>query len=279
MNKIILIFCALFTGVLLAATPSEIVVKLNLSQQEYVAGESIRGIVDIANSSSETIDVGHKGSEDRVFVELFRRSDMKQFDKLSKHAFVAPFAIGNNEGKRLEVRIGDHFMLTEETRYLARVVLVHRGMRFESAMKMFLVVPGLACGRALQLFKNKPGLKRDFELVHWGRDQMEHLFLKVCDKDEKGTELRRWTTADLGVIIRVTPPKVSILPSGEVVTLHRATQDAFIRSVFWSLPDAFEFQEHEQMLDPDVAGAERVKALYRDSGGVAPVKKAWWKFW
>ena len=33
------------------------------------------------------------------------------------------------------------------------------------------------------------------------------------------------------------------------------------------------------MLDPDVAGAERVKELYKESGGVEPVKKAWWKFW
>ena len=64
-----------------------------------------------------------------------------------------------------------------------------------------------------------------------------------------------------------------------MITLHRATQDAFIRTVFWSLPDAFEFQEHEQMIDPDVAGAERVKELYRESGGVEPARKAWWKFW
>ena len=82
-----------------------------------------------------------------------------------------------------------------------------------------------------------------------------------------------------GTVIRVTPPKVSVLPSGEVITLHRATQDAFIRTVFWSLPEVFEFQEHEQMLDPDVAGTARVKELYQESGGVAPVKKAWWKFW
>jgi hypothetical protein len=29
----------------------------------------------------------------------------------------------------------------------------------------------------------------------------------------------------------------------------------------------------------DVAGAARVKELYKESGGVEPVKKAWWKFW
>ena len=72
---------------------------------------------------------------------------------------------------------------------------------------------------------------------------------------------------------------MSVLPSGEVITLHRATQDAFIRTVFWSLPEAFEFQEHEEMLDPDVAGTARVKELYEESGGEAPVKTSWWKYW
>ena len=74
-------------------------------------------------------------------------------------------------------------------------------------------------------------------------------------------------------------PAQLVLPSGEVMTLHRTTQDAFIRTEFWSLPDVFEFNLHELMLDPDVAGAERVKELYKEAGGVEPVKKAWWKFW
>ena len=259
-----------------AALPSEITVKLRMNHAEYVTGERIRCVVDVANASADIIDVGSKGSEDRLIIELYRASDSKRYDKLSRHAFVKPFTLHTGEGQRLEACLGDHFRMDESTRYLARAVLVHGGVRFESAVKAFLVVPGLACGNALQMFKNRPGLKREFEMVHWGREQVEHLFLKVKDS---GTSNRRWTTADLGTIVRVTSPKVSVLPSGEVITLHRATQDAFIRTVFWSLPDVFEFQEHEQMLDPDVAGTVRVKELYQDSGGVAPVKKAWWKFW
>ena len=259
-----------------AASPSEITVKLKMNYSEYVTGERIRCVVDVANASADIVDVGSKGADDRLLVELYRASDNKRYDKMSKHAFVAPFTLHSGEGQRLEACLGDHFRMDEATRYLARAVLVHGGMRFESAVKSFTVVPGLNCGGALQMFKNRPNLKREFELVHWGRNQAEHIFLKVKDT---GSSNRRWTTADLGTVIRVTEPKVSVLPSGEVITLHRATQDAFIRTVFWSLPEAFEFQEHEQMLDPDVAATVRVKELYEDSGGVAPVKKAWWKFW
>ena len=259
-----------------AALPSEITVKLSMKNAEYVTGERMRCIVDVANASADIIDVGSKGSEDRLILELYRASDNRRYDKLSRHPFVKPFTLHSGEGQRMEACLGDHFQMTEETRYLARAVLVHGGMRFESALKSFLVVPGLNCGGALQMFKNRPGIKREFELVHWGRNQTEHLFLKARDT---GAANRRWTTADLGTVIRVTEPKISVLPSGEVITLHRATQDAFIRTVFWSLPEAFEFQEHEQMIDPDVAGTARVRELYQDSGGVEPVKKAWWKFW
>ena len=259
-----------------AALPSEITVKLTMKHSEYVTGEWMRCIVDVANASADIIDVGSKGADDRLLIELYRASDNKRYDKLSRHQFVKPFTLHSGEGQKMEACLGDHFQMTEETHYLARAVLVHGGMRFESTFRAFLVVPGLNCGGALQMFKNRPGIKREFELVHWGRNQTEHLFLKVRDT---GTANRRWTTADLGTVIRVTEPKVSVLPSGEVITLHRATQDAFIRTVFWSLPEAFEFQEHEQMIDPDVAGTARVKELYQDSGGVEPVKKAWWKFW
>ena len=155
-------------------------------------------------------------------------------------------------------------------------MLIHGGMRFESPLRTFDVVPGMKCGGALQMFEGHDGLKRQFELVHWSRNRIMHLFLKARDV---GDSHRRWETADLGPFLRVTRPKVSVLPTGEVITLHRATQDSFIRTEFWSLPSAFEFHTHEVMMDPEIAGAERVKEIYRESGGVEAVKKAWWKFW
>ena len=99
------------------------------------------------------------------------------------------------------------------TRYFARAVLIHGGMRFESPLRTFDVVPGMKCGGALQMFEGHDGLKRTFELVHWSRNRIEHLFLKARDH---GTSNRRWATADLGPLLRVTPPKVSVMRTGEV---------------------------------------------------------------
>ena len=256
------------------AAPTEIAVKLVPDRREYIVGERIRAVVDVANSSADSIDVGKPGSADILRLELYRASDLASRNRVGSKPFVAPFLLHSSEGQKLETFIGDHFALNEPMRYLARAVLVHDGARFESSLVSFDVVPGMRVGGAMQMFSNKPGLKRVFELAYWSRGQREHLFFKA--RDEGG---RIWRTTDLGVLLRITEPKISVMPNGEVVVLHRATQDQFMRSVFWSLPEALDFRKQEPMVDPDIAGSQRMRDLYMESGGVTPVKKAWWKFW
>lgn len=274
----ILLFLAVFglSPGIAAEKLSELTVKLELQKGDYIEGERIKATVDVANASPDPIDARGPDAPDRLIFELYRASDRYQFEKTSDKPCVEPFALLSGEGQILDVYLAEHFPIVESTRYFVRAVLIHKRMRYESSLKSFNVVPGLRCGGAVQMFANKEGLRREFTLVHWGRDQTEHIFLKAKDA---GLSTRAWTTTDLGPYLSITRPKVSVLPSGEVITLHRATQDAFFRTEFWSLPDVFEFNTHEIMLDPDVAGAARVKELYKESGGVEPVKKAWWKFW
>ena len=266
-----LVFCA---AAFAAPSQSEISVKLIPHRREYVVGERIRAIVDIANSSAESIDVGKPGSADIFRIEVFRARDMASRERIGNKPLVAPFLLHSSEGQKLETFIGDHFPLHDPVRYLARAVLIHSGVRYESSLVSFDVVPGMTAGKAMQMFSNRPGLKRTFEIVYWMRGEREHIFLKASDEDG-----RVWRTTDLGGILRITEPKISVMRNGEVVVLHRATQNQFMRSVFWSLPDALDFRKQEPMVDPDVAGSERMRDLYMESGGVTPVKKSWWKFW
>ena len=269
-----ILFAALSVAALAAPPQSEISVKLVPERREYVVGERIRAVVDVANSSADSIDVGKPGSADILRIEVFRARDMASRDRVGNKPFVAPFMLHSSEGQKLETFIGDHFPLHDPVRYLARAVLIHAGSRYESSLVSFDVVPGMTVGKAMQMFKNSPGLKRTFEIVYWMRGRREHLFLKASD--EGG---RVWRTTDLGGLLRITEPKISVMPSGEVVVLHRATQNQFMRSVFWSLPNALDFRRQEPMVDPDVAGSERMRDLYMEAGGVTPVKKSWWKFW
>ena len=272
-----LVFC-LASLVLVASAFSdtaEIKVNLKLDGSDFVVGERIRGVVDIANPSPEKVSVGYANSEDRFFVEVFRASDMRQLEKTSRHPFVARFSIASSEGQKLETFLGDHYGLREPSRYLAKPVLVHNGVRYEGAMRAFDVVEGIRLSSATQLFANHKGLQREFSLVYWSRNHGERLFLKAQDS---GASSRCWETRDLGPILRIDRPSLSIQPSGEVVVLHRINQDQFIRSEFWSLPNELLFRVREAVRDPETAGTARVRELYKE-GGIKPKTNPWWKFW
>lgn len=257
------------------ATTSEIKVDLRLDGLDFVSGERIRGVVDIANSSPDRVSVGYSNSKDLFFIEVFRAGDRSPLTRLGKRPFVARFRVDSSEGQKLETFLGDHYALREPSRYLAKPVLVHNGTRYEGAIRAFDVVEGIRITGAMQMFANRKGLQRNFSLVYWSRDRAEHLFLRAQDA---GSSSRKWETRDLGPMLRIGNPTVSVLPGGEVVVLHRLNADQFVRNEFWSLPDAFEFRMRETVRDPETAGTARVRELYKE-GGVKPKDNPWWKFW
>ena len=277
MKKVVFLLAAFgFAGVLFAVPPlSEIAVDLKLDEISYVSGERVRGIVDVRNMSPDKVSVGYLNSEDRLLVEVFRAKGGEQLTRFTKTPITAGFRVDANEGQKLEVFLGDHYDLREERRYLARAVLVHGGMRYEGPLRSFDVVPGMSLTRAMQIFSNADGLSRQFDLVRWMRGDTENFFLKAHDL---GTSTRSWATFDLGSMMKITKPSVSIMPDGKVVVFHRFGPDHFVRSEFWSLPDALEFREHSLVRDPETAGQARVQELYKEKG-VPAKSNPWWKFW
>ena len=276
MKKTVFAALALGWATGLFAETVEISVDLKFDSVDYVSGERIRAVVDVANSSPETVSVGYPSSKDKLFVEVFNSGSMVQLDKIGKGAFVSRFSLDSNEGQKLETFLGDHYALRAVGKYLAKPVLVHGGMRYEGQLRAFTVVPGMKVGSALQMFKNAEGLRREFTLLSWSRRNTEHLFLAAQDE---GSVSRKWTTTDLGPLMRFKKPTLSVLGTGEVIVIHCCDRDRFRRSEFWSLPEALELHKSEFVRDPETAGSERVKELYKESGGVKPVARPWWKFW
>lgn len=276
-----------------AAPVSEITVNLKLDASDYVIGERVRAVLDIANYSPDVIGTGGKvrvwGGEgankvlkatydvnDKVFVEVYRSTDngLDQLSRISRHEFVASFAVETGEGQKLEVFLADHYALKEPNRYVAKPVFVHGGTRYEGLPRVFDMVEGVSVVGASQLFQSRKNLQRDFSVVYWPRANGEHLFLKARDTNPD----RLWRTTDLGSVLRITKPIVSVCKDGKVFVLHRLDQDRFIRTEFWSLPDELEFRGRSVVLDPVTAGTQSVRELYKD-GGVKPKKNPWWKFW
>lgn len=273
-RRLLACLLALLPMALVAAT-SEISVDISLDGSDFVSGERIRGVIDVANSSPEKVSVGYSNSRDALFVEVFRAGDMSQMSRTSRRQFVSRFRVDSGEGQKLEVFLGDHYDLRETRRYLVKPVLVHGGYRFEGALRAFDVVDGVKVGGAMQMFAGRPGLQREFSLVYWSRNHSEHLFLRSHDA---GASSRTWETRDLGPILRIDSPTISILKTGEVIVLHRLNGDQLVRSELWSMPDALEFRMRETLRDPETAGTARVRELYRE-GGVKPKTNPWWKFW
>jgi len=270
------------SSVLVASLPllswgslSEISVNLQLAESDYVVGERVKGIVDVVNSSPDKLRCGFPGARDRLFVEVFRSSDHSQLSRISKEAFVGSFELETGEGQKLTTYLADHYDLRYSARYLAKPVLVHDGVRYEGQPRVFDVVDGVRLAHAMQLFSGKRGLQREFELVYWSIRGNEHLFLKARDL---GTSTRRWETRDLGPILRQDEPMIGVLPTGEILTMHRLNADQFIRGEFWSLPDELVYRGRQTVQDPETAGTKRVRELYKE-GGVKPVENPWWKFW
>lgn len=260
-------------------TLSEISVDLKMDERDYVSGERVRAVVDVKNLSPKQVSVGYPDSKDKVIVEVFRSNDHVQIDRAGREReFVSPFRIKSNEGQLLETFLGDHYDLDEPRSYRARAVLVHNGYRYEGPYRAFSVVPGNYITSAKQMFANREGVSRRFDLVRWARNGVEHAFLSAHDEYDDGRKVSLGTT-DIGAMLRITKPTLSILPGGEVVVIHRNGADSFVRSEFWSMPKALVLRSRMSVGDPATAGQARIQELYKREGGIKPVDRPWWKFW
>lgn len=258
------------------AAETDISLDLRMDEIDYVRGERLRGVVSVKNMSPDILSVGYTNSTDQLFVEVYRAADMEQLDILGTRPFVSRFRLDLNTSRKFEVFLLDHYDVQEYCRYLAKPVLIHSSRRYEGQFRAFDIVPGMDQTSALQIFANHSGLSREFKLVRWSRKGHEHLFIKAVDQNQSD---RSWETRDLGVMMRITEPTLSVLPSGEVIVLHRSGPDTFTRSEFWSLPSILEFRRRDQIQDPETAGQSRVGEIYNEAGGVKPKVNPWWKFW
>ena len=270
---------AAFTALAQQRSASEISVSFKPDHTEYVAGERIRGVVSVINASTETLHGNAAGAPDRLCLEAKVKSSRgeERLDAAKDVPFTVRFAIDPSHRQNFEVFADRHFPMLRETRYLIRPVLVHGGARYEGSWRSISVVPGMKLGEYVQMFSNVDGLRRDFTLVYWGRDRLEHLFLKIRDISPAGEFYH--PTRDLGPIMRVTKPTLSVSPRGEVTITRRNAQDSFARTVFWSLPDVFDHHKTESLVDPDVAGSAAVKATYKSGKPLKAKETKWWQFW
>lgn len=275
MTKTTWIWMCFFAGFAPVAGAQQLEVNLTLAYTTFITGEPVLAQFDVLNATRDLLQVEQRSS-DTAFVEITRGGLYNELPAIRTDPIAGAFEIKPGQAFQEKVELDKWFPLVEEGRYVARLIVVHGGMRYESLRRSFDVVPGIRVKDGVQMFVHQAQLRRMFKLVHWNRNQTDRLFLRI--EDEPGRKV--WDTIDLGVVLRIADPKLDIAPDGEVTVVHRATQDAFVRTVVWSLPDSVEVAERNQLLDPEISATRRVRALYGDpQKEEKDEKKAWWKFW
>jgi hypothetical protein len=259
------------------AHAQQIDVGLTLAYSAFVVGEPVVVQVALQNGMRDRITVdGGGGASPTLFFEITKGGEYDEVIPFSTEPFVRGVQLNPGQSFQRTLALDKRFSLMAEGKYIVRAVVAYKGMRYESVKRSFDVVPGLSVGGGVQMFVASEQVRRQFKLVYWHRNQADRLFLRI--EDDPGARI--WDSVDLGALMRDFPPKIDIAPDGEVTVLHRATKDAFLRTVLWSLPDAVEVVERNELVDPDISAAQRVNALYgEDADNADKAKKAWWKFW
>lgn len=261
-----------------SAVAQEMSVQMKPQWRQFVVGEPVSVNLELINITRSRLFQTATNSNCSLFIELSKGSSSSNWIKPFNNELVFG-AFNVNPGKRIKrtAELDKFYPLLDEGKYLVRAVLVYEGMRYESRLSSFDVVSGIKVQDGIQMFSNRKHLKRTFKLVYWTRNQTEHLFLRI--QDDPGRKV--WDTVDLGMVLRTESPKLDISPEGEVTVLHRATQDAFLRVVIWSLPDNLEIVERNQLLDPAISASQRAKSLYTEmvEDKKDERERPWWKFW
>lgn len=262
-------------GVVCASFAQQIDIRLELTHSVFILGEPVVAKVSLANNTRNAIIIG-EDSPDKILVEITRESQYDELEPQNSAPLIQPTQITPGQTFQQNIELDKWFALYDAGKFMIRAIAVKNGMRYETRKKTFDIVPGIPLKEGIQMFVDKQHLQRKFQLVYWMRDQVNRLFLRIEDSPTG----QAWDTIDLGILSKVTEPKLDISPKGEVTVIHRSTQDAFIRTVIWSLPESIEIAERNSLVDPDVSSTERVRTLYEEMQKDDNKKdNPWWKFW
>lgn len=273
MKTFFCLMAACFLSTIHPVMAQQIEVSLTMAYSVFVIGEPVLVQIDALNMTRTPVNTDPQ-SKDKFFIEITYEGKYNELKPFNAEPILPAFVLNPGQTLQQKIEIDKWFALYEAGKYIARAIMVHDGVRYESTRRSFDIVPGIPLKEGVQMFVNHP-TTRHFKLVHWTRNHANRLFLRM--EDSPGGQA--WDTLDLGLFSKETEPKLDISPDGEVTVVHRATQDAFLRTMVWSLPDSVEVAERTSLLDPDISASQRVKSLYGDLATEKKVEKPWWKFW
>ena len=236
-------------------------VGIAIESGSYVLGETLPVRVLVRNNTPAPLTLG-KGDHPAGAFEVIRHGDPQQRNlaREPNGCLPKPLTLKPNEERVFDLDLSVAADLTRQGKYLVTFGAIVHGIRHDTQPKAVDIVPGSVVLEGTQLFANDPTRQRHFTLVRWPRDHVDRLFLRVQDTPDG----RFFPTVMLGAYLPLVTPRLNISPAGEIVVLHRATPEFYVRNVFWSLPSEFVRRSTQSLLDPATADTERLNGMRAD---------------
>lgn len=236
-------------------------VGITFESSSYVIGEEVPLRLWMRNNTTGTMTLG-KGSLPAGTLEVTRVGDAQKRSLAldSGGCLPRPLQLKPGEARTFNVDLSRAADISGEGKYFVTFGVVVRDMRYDTEVKVLEIVPGSLISEGVQLFSGQPNLQRHFKLVRWSRDHVDRVFLRIEDSPT-GTI---FPTVMLGAYLPLMKPRMNIATSGEIIVLHRATPEYYVRNVFWSLEEEFVRRSTQTVLDPATADSARLHGMKAD---------------
>ena len=210
----------------LSASAQAVSFRLTTDHESYVLGENVELTVKIVNQGALPIVIrdyeAYAGN--RLFLEITDQNKASA-RKIREGDIVTDLALEKDEGQAIKINLAEWYLLPT-AHYQVRAVLICNGMRYDSPLQVFDVVPGIELATSSHYVSLRPPVERTIRLVYWGRDGRELAFLRAEDKPT-GTLCR---TLILGDIMRVKTPSIEKRKEeGHFYVYRQATRDLISR--------------------------------------------------
>lgn len=247
-----------------AALPADAQIRigLKLEHRTVLQFEPIRAFITVYNDSSEILSVSDEAGKEfdlRFVVEESNGTPVRQTGEapVCRRLMILP---GSNQAMMRNVTDWCRMLGLKHYRIVAEAVW--RGDRYVSNPVTVNVVSGLALTEVTRVLPDYGGRIRRYGLRYWKRDQYEHLFLRV--DEETGGVSMNYGVVDLGRLIRVYEPELTVDADGIVRVSHQSGRRCFTRTVFRSDHDRLRFVDQTYHLPngdpyPRIRDSEKTK--------------------
>lgn len=241
-----IVVALLLTLVSVCAIGQTISFKLNTEHSSYVVGEEVKLSLRLVNMGITPVIINDYEvyKNNRIVIDIVNQ-DKEHLKPFRDGPIVTDLALEKDEGEIITINLSEWYQL-DVARYQLKVLLFCNGLRYESEMIIFDVVPGIELASASHYTSLSPAIERTLRLVYWSREGRELAFLRADDRP--GGICR---TLMLGNIVRVKKPsieKIKGTPSSFYI-YRQVTRDVLSRTEIMSDVNGIHVKDNKRAIE------------------------------